>query len=97
VLLNNTFKTISNSPCCLKAIRNLIIIPSRPLQLKGSVFPLSLKHLPFGLAITATERTFSWLVANRRLARDYERLPETSEIFIYAAMCHLMLTRLTKN
>lgn len=42
------------------------------------------------------ERTFGWLVANRRLARDYERLPQTSEAFIYAAMCKLMLARLTK-
>jgi putative transposase len=43
------------------------------------------------------ERTFAWLVANRRLARDYERLPTSGEAFIYAAMCKLMLARLTKN
>jgi putative transposase len=43
------------------------------------------------------ERTFGWLVANRRLARDYERLPKTGEAFIYAAMCKLMLARLTKS
>jgi putative transposase len=40
------------------------------------------------------ERTFAWLVRQRRLARDYERLPETSESFIYAAMIRLMLRRL---
>jgi putative transposase len=40
------------------------------------------------------ERTFAWLVRQRRLARDYERLPETSESFIYAAMIQLMLRRL---
>lgn len=40
------------------------------------------------------ERTFAWLVRQRRLARDYERLPETSESFIYAAMIKLMLHRL---
>lgn len=43
------------------------------------------------------ERTFSWLGRNRRLARDYERLPETGECFIYMAMCRLMLKRLTKS
>ncbi len=40
------------------------------------------------------ERTFAWLVRQRRLARDYERLPETSESFIYAAMIRLMVRRL---
>ncbi len=41
------------------------------------------------------ERTFGWLSANRRLARDYERLPESSETLVYVAMCRLMLKRLT--
>src|SRR5918995_1152372 len=31
------------------------------------------------------ERTFSWLGQNRRLSKDYERLPESSEAFIYVA------------
>jgi putative transposase len=42
------------------------------------------------------ERTFAWLVRQRRLARDYERLPETSESFIYVAMIRLMVRRLAK-
>ena len=42
------------------------------------------------------ERTFAWFVRNRRLARDYERLPETSEAFIYIAMIRLMTRRLAK-
>ncbi len=40
------------------------------------------------------ERTFAWLVRQRRLARDYERLPETSASWIYAAMTRLMVRRL---
>ena len=42
------------------------------------------------------ERTFAWLVRQRRLARDYERLPESSESFIYIAMIRLMVRRLAK-
>ncbi|MFL6283664.1 MAG: transposase, partial [Pyrinomonadaceae bacterium] len=40
------------------------------------------------------ERTFGWLCQSRRLSKDYERLPETSESLIYAAMTRLMLRRL---
>jgi putative transposase len=43
------------------------------------------------------ERTFAWLVRQRRLARDYERLPHTSESFVYAAMVRLMIRRLAKS
>jgi putative transposase len=41
------------------------------------------------------ERTFGWLNRYRRLSKDYEGLPETSESMIYAAMSHLMLKRLS--
>ena len=40
------------------------------------------------------ERTFGWLVRNRRLARDYERLTDNSETMIKIAMIRLMATRL---
>jgi putative transposase len=40
------------------------------------------------------ERTFAWLSRNRRLSKDYERLCETSEAWIYTAIIHLMLKRL---
>ena len=42
------------------------------------------------------ERTFSWLGQNRRLSKDYERLAECSEAFIYAAMIRLMVRRLPR-
>ncbi len=41
------------------------------------------------------ERTFAWLVTNRRLAVDYEKLPETGETFIYMAMSRILMKRLT--
>lgn len=40
------------------------------------------------------ERTFACLIKKRRLVVDHEKLPETSECFIYIAMVHLMLRRL---
>jgi len=40
------------------------------------------------------ERTFAWLSRSRRLARDYERLPETGEAMIHAAMSRIMLRRI---
>jgi putative transposase len=43
------------------------------------------------------ERTFSWLGQNRRLSKDYERLPESGEAFIYVAMSRLMVRRLARS
>jgi putative transposase len=40
------------------------------------------------------ERTLGWLMHCRRLVRDYEVLPETSETFIYLAMIRIMVRRL---
>lgn len=43
------------------------------------------------------ERTFAWLGNYRRLSKDYEILPATSEAFIYLASCDLMTKRLAKT
>jgi transposase len=40
------------------------------------------------------ERMFGWFNHWRRLSKDYEVLPETSETFIYIGMIRLMLRRL---
>lgn len=42
------------------------------------------------------ERTLAWLGKYRRLSKDYEALPETSEAWIYAAMVHVMVRRLAR-
>ena len=42
------------------------------------------------------ERTNAWVTRNRRMARDYERLAETSESFIYILMIRLGLRRLAR-
>lgn len=40
------------------------------------------------------ERTFGWLGRNRRLSKDYEAGPITTEAWIYLAMGVLMARRL---
>jgi putative transposase len=40
------------------------------------------------------ERTFGWLNRSRRLSKDYEREPASSEAVIQVSMIHLMLRRL---
>ena len=54
-------------------------------------------HAEFVICEQSIERTFSWLGHNRRMSKDYERLPETGEAFIYAAMSRLMARRLARS
>lgn len=42
------------------------------------------------------ERTFAWCGFSRRLSKDYEFLPSTSETWMYMTMSKLMLRRLTR-
>ena len=43
------------------------------------------------------ERTFAWLGRYRRLSKDYEERPDTTEAWIHAAMTGLMLRRLART
>lgn len=43
------------------------------------------------------ERTFGWMGRYRRLSKDYERLPESSEAMVYWTMTRLMVRRLTRQ
>jgi transposase len=45
----------------------------------------------------AVERTLAWITAHRRLARDYERLPATSEAMIRWAAINTMTRRLARG
>jgi putative transposase len=53
----------------------------RPLGVKGYV------HLPKRWIV---ERTFGWFGRYRRLSKDYEHNPASSEAWIYIAMTHRM-------
>jgi putative transposase len=43
------------------------------------------------------ERSLAWLGRNRRLSKDYERLPATEEALVYLASIRLLLGRLAKH
>lgn len=60
-------------------------IVSRPKDAEG------FKPLPFRWIV---ERTLAWLGWSRRLSKDYERLPETSESMVKISAIHHMLRRL---
>jgi hypothetical protein len=54
-------------------------------------------HAKFIFCDQSIERTFSWPGQNRRMSKDYERLPESSEAFVYVAMMRLMVRRLVRS
>ena len=42
------------------------------------------------------ERSFAWTDQNRRMSKDYERVPERAEAFMYVAMSRLMVRRFAR-
>lgn len=42
------------------------------------------------------ERTYGWWNRERRLSKDYERFPETTQAFVYVTMIRLMTRRLVR-
>ncbi len=43
------------------------------------------------------ERTFAWVGRNRRLSKEYELRPDTTEAWFYLSMARLMARRLALN
>ncbi len=68
--------------------RRVLEIVKRPEGMKG------FQVLPRRWVV---ERTLGWLGRYRRLSKDYEGLPETSEAMVYVAMIHLMVRRLGRQ
>jgi len=62
----------------------LVIVSKLPDQVGFAVHPRR----------WVVERSFAWLSTYRRLSKDYEELPDSSEAWIYVASIHLMLRRL---
>ena len=78
---------------------SLEIVQRRPrwVWVRNDVEP---EPIPAGFEVIrrrwVVERTFAWILRNRRMSRDYESLPETGEALIYVTMVRLMLKRLAK-
>jgi putative transposase len=69
-----------------------------PFHRQCQAWRYGLEERPAGFQVLprrwVVERTFAWLSRSRRLARDYERLPETGVAMIYTAMSRIMLRRI---
>ena len=68
--------------------------PPRRVLVAGAVEPTPRPPFTVLPSRWVVERTFAWLGQNRRLSKDYERVCETSETLMYAAMSRLMIRRL---
>lgn len=72
--------------------------PRRYVRLPQGTEP---EPMPAGFQVLprrwVVERTFAWLGRFRRLSKDYEELPQTTQAQIYLAMSTLMLHRLARS
>ncbi len=56
--------------------------------------PRGFRHVPRRWVV---ERTFAWIGRNRRMSKDYEYVPATSEAWMYLSMLRVMLKRLARE
>jgi putative transposase len=72
--------------------RGFIVTPDH--QFQRVVLPARFEPLPRRWVV---ERSFAWIGRNRRLSKEYEFLPATSETWIYLSMVRVMLKRLARE
>ena len=70
--------------------------PSRPVRRDIVKRPEGTKGFLLLPRRWIVERTLGWLNRYRRLSKDYEFLPQTSEAMIHVVMIHLMTRRLAR-
>lgn len=82
---------------CDAGFKNAFVERCRSLHISAEVVnrihPHRFEVLPKRWVV---ERTWSWLMNNRRLQVDYERKPAVTEGFVWAAHSRLLLRRLTE-
>jgi putative transposase len=73
-----------------------VLRPPRPIRLEITKRSDAIKGFVVIPKRWIVERTFGWFNRYRRLSKDYELLPETSEALIQVTMIHLMIRRLAR-
>jgi transposase len=68
-----------------------ILVPEGEEVEWEKLFPSGFRPLPRRWVV---ERTFAWIIRWRRLTRDHEGLPQSSEAFITLSASYRMLTKL---
>jgi putative transposase len=63
-------------------------------QFQRVAWPKTFEPLPRRWVV---ERTLAWTSRCRRMSKDYERLPSTSETLVYLTGIRLLLARLTRD
>lgn len=71
--------------------------PQRPIRLEITKRADAVKGFVVIPKRWIVERTFGWFNRYRRLSKDYELLPATSEAMIQVTMIHLMIRRLART
>jgi putative transposase len=72
------------------------LLPQRPIRLEITKRSDKTKGFIVIPKRWIVERTLGWLNRYRRLSKDYEYLPQTSETVTRVAMIHLMIRRLAR-
>jgi putative transposase len=73
--------------------RGMWVFPGQEVDWRLFARPKGFRPLPRRWVV---ERTFAWIGRYRRLSKDYEFLPASSEAMVYLTMIRLLLARLAK-
>jgi transposase len=74
--------------------RGIWVFPGQEVDWSLFARPKGFRHLPRRWVV---ERTIAWIGRFRRLSKDYEFLPASSEAMVYLTMIRILLARLAKQ
>jgi putative transposase len=73
--------------------RGMWVFPGQEVDWRLFTRPKGFRQLPRRWVV---ERSFAWIGRHRRLSKDYEFLPASSEAMVYLTAVRLLLARLAK-